>query len=78
MSPSEIIQMLGVVAGPSGAAWLGVKTALNGTRKSIANLSAKQALDNSTLAVKVDTLGRDLTKVREDVGYLKGKVESAL
>lgn len=38
MSPVELWQVAALVLGPAGAAWVGVKTALNGTRQSVAEI----------------------------------------
>lgn len=36
----ELAQSVGIVFGPSGAAWIGVKLSLNGTRKKVDEIHA--------------------------------------
>lgn len=50
-----------VVLGPTGAAWVGVRTALNGTRERVKRI-------DKTL----DRMDGDLTEVRERVSKIEG------
>jgi hypothetical protein len=63
MTTAEILQALALVVAPSGAAWAGVKLALNGTRKDI-----------HAVATKVDAVEGKVDRTREEVAYLKGYV----
>lgn len=62
MSPADILQLVAVILGPTGAAWVGVRTALNGTREAVKNL-----------ATDMREVRHDLADVRERVAKLEGK-----
>lgn len=52
-----------VVFGPTGAAWVGVRTALNGTRERVKKIDAT-----------VDRMGSEVTDVRERVSKIEGSL----
>ncbi|HEX6938674.1 MAG TPA: hypothetical protein VF158_04630 [Longimicrobiales bacterium] len=58
-----LIQLAVVVLGPTGAAWVGVRGALNGTRSNI-----------ETLASDVREMRHDLADLRERVAGLEAQI----
>lgn len=57
-----LLQAAIVILGPTGAAWVGVRTALNGTRQNVKDLASDMR-----------EVRKDLTDVRERVARLEGK-----
>ena len=64
MIDPSIVQLVSVVLGPAGAAFVAVKASLNGTRSRV------QRIETS-----VDRITESVSSIREDVAFLKGKQE---
>jgi len=58
-----LAQLVLVILGPTGAAWAGVRAALNGTKKSVEHLTAD-----------VREMRHELADVRERVAGLEAKI----
>ena len=58
-----ILALLGMIAGPGGAAWVAVKVSLNGARQDIRDIKAAvQEADG-----KLESQGRHIAEVRQRV-----------
>lgn len=64
---SPWIEVLGVVLGPAGAAWIAVKVALNGARQDIRDI--KSSVGELTSAQ--NATGRDVARLDERVKHLE-------
>src|SRR5690606_4952849 len=63
MDLHPLIQLLIVILGPTGAAWAGVRAALNGTRRNV-----------ESLTTDVREMRNDLADLRERVAGLEAKI----
>lgn len=63
MELHPIIEVVLVIAGPTGAAWAGVRAALNGTKKNVEHLTTD-----------VREMRHDLADLRERVAGVEAKI----
>lgn len=61
------VSFMTIILGPTGAAWVGVRTALNGTRERV------RKIDEVT-----SHMGREMTDVRVRVAKIEGKLEGGM
>lgn len=63
-----------MIGAAGGAAWAGVKVALNGTQKQIAQVSKKVDDRCNKIEQSVDDLLVQVTDARIDIGRLEGQI----
>lgn len=75
MDSIELIKLAAPMMGAAGAAaWAGVKVALNGTRKAIADSRAEASKNHAELKREVGGLTETVTATRLDLAHLKGQL----